>query len=172
MSEYQDRWIQCTPNEIRVRAYYFPWGTKRIPYGSIRALDRFTMTPRRGKGRIWGSGDFEHWANLDPQRPSKSVGFFLDVGRRVVPLLTPDDPDAFEVAVREHADPGPDPNPAGSQGERQSRSNEPPPTRTGWAMSSWPTAWAARSASSLIATQRRPSAVSHRTTVRTGSISA
>ena len=29
---YRDRWIECTPDEIRIRGYYFPWGTKRIPY--------------------------------------------------------------------------------------------------------------------------------------------
>jgi hypothetical protein len=32
----------------------------------------------------------------------KSVGFFVNLGRRVVPLLTPDDPDAFEQVVRPH----------------------------------------------------------------------
>lgn len=83
-----------------MRGYYFPWGTKHIPYASIRSLDRFDMTALRGKGRIWGSGDFRHWANLDPGRPKKSVGFFLDVGARVIPFLTPEDPDRFEQVVR------------------------------------------------------------------------
>jgi hypothetical protein len=107
MSEYHDRWIECTHREIQVHGYYFPWGTKQIPYASIRALDRFTLTALRGKARIWGSGDFRHWANLDPQRPSKSVGFLVDVGRRVIPVLTPDDPDAFEKIVRAHTHLGP-----------------------------------------------------------------
>jgi hypothetical protein len=99
---YRDGRIDCTEAEIRVRGYYFPWGTKSIPYEAIRSLDRFTMSALRGKGRIWGSGDLRHWANLDPGRPRKSIGFFLDVGRRVIPFLTPDDPDAFEQAVRSH----------------------------------------------------------------------
>jgi hypothetical protein len=102
MSLYKDRWIECTDDEIQVRGYYFPWGTKRIPYASIQSLDRFTMTALRGKGRIWGSGDLRHWANLDPQRPRKSVGFFLNLGRHVIPFLTPDDPDAFEQALGPH----------------------------------------------------------------------
>ncbi len=80
MSAYQDRWIECTDTQVRVRGYYFPWGTKRIPYTSIRSLDRFTLTMLRGKGRIWGSGDFKHWANLDPRRPKKSVGFAVNLG--------------------------------------------------------------------------------------------
>jgi hypothetical protein len=105
MSEYQDRWIECTDSEIIIRGYYFPWGTKRIRYASIESLDRFTMTALRGKGRIWGSGDFRHWANLDPGRPRKSVGFFVNLGRAVIPFLTPDDPDAFEQVVRSHVKP-------------------------------------------------------------------
>jgi hypothetical protein len=100
MSLYQDRWIELTDDAVSVRGYYFPWGTKRIPYASIRALERFDMTAWRGKGRIWGSGDFRHWANFDPRRPRKSVGFFLDLGRHVVPFLTPDDPGGFEHALR------------------------------------------------------------------------
>jgi hypothetical protein len=105
MDRYQDRWIECTEHEIRIRGYYFPWGSKRIPYTSIRSLDRFPLTALRGKGRIWGSGDFKHWANLDPGRPKKSVGYFVDVGKRVVPMLTPEDPDAFERAVGREAPP-------------------------------------------------------------------
>ena len=107
MSDYRDRRIECSDGEVRVRGYYFPWGTKRIRYDSIRSLHRFTMTALGGKGRIWGSGDLRHWANFDPQRPRKSVGFFLDVGRRFIPFLTPDDPDAFENVVREHVHLGP-----------------------------------------------------------------
>jgi hypothetical protein len=101
MDQYRDGRIECADREMSVRGYYFPWGTKRIAYTSIRSLDRFDMTATRGKGRIWGSGDLRHWANLDPQRPRKSVGFFVDVGARIVPFLTPDDPDAFERVVRE-----------------------------------------------------------------------
>jgi hypothetical protein len=103
---YRDGRIECTDRAIVVRGYYFPWGTKRIPYTAIRSLDRFAMSARRGKGRIWGSGDFRHWANLDPRRPAKSIGFFVDLGRRIMPFLTPDDPDGFEQAVRSHLRPG------------------------------------------------------------------
>jgi hypothetical protein len=103
MATYQDPKIECTDSEIIIRGYYFPWGGKRIPYSSVRSLDRFDMTALGGKGRIWGSGDLRHWANLDAGRPKKSVGFYIDVGARIIPFVTPDDPDAFEAAVREHA---------------------------------------------------------------------
>jgi hypothetical protein len=109
MSEYADGRIECTVSEVRVRGYYFPWGTKRIPYSTIRSVEKFTMTALRGRGRIWGSGDLRHWANLDPQRTHKSVGFFLDVGRRIIPFVTPDDPDTFERVLGVHLDPGASP---------------------------------------------------------------
>lgn len=107
VSAYMDRWLECTGTELLVKGYYFAWGdfswaTKWIPYSSIKSLERFEMTTWRGKYRIWGSGDFKHWGNYDPQRPRKSVGFFLDVGRHVVPFVTPDDPEAFEQALGPH----------------------------------------------------------------------
>jgi hypothetical protein len=104
---YKDRRIECTATDVLVKGYYFAWGdfawaTKRIPYSAITSVDRFDLTTWRGKYRIWGSGDFKHWGNYDPQRSGKSVGFFLHVGGRVVPFVTPDDPDAFERALEQH----------------------------------------------------------------------
>jgi hypothetical protein len=107
MGDYRDRWIECTSEAIRVRGYYFPWGTKTIPYGSIRSVRRVTLGALRGKGRLWGTSNPRYWASLDPARPSKQVGLVLDLGRRVHPFLTPDDPDAVEAAIREHTGLGP-----------------------------------------------------------------
>lgn len=104
MSEYRDSRIECDDTEVRIRGYYFPWGTKHIAYRSIRSMERFSLTELGGKGRIWGTGDFRHWANLDPERLHKEVGFQLDIGKQIVPLVTPDRPDEFEAVVREHTD--------------------------------------------------------------------
>ena len=105
---YRDRWIECTPEDIQIRGYYFPWGTKRIPYGSIRSLRRVALSTFRGRLRIWGTADPRYWASLDPQRRKKSVGFVVDLERHVRPLVTPDDADTFEVVVRRQAGLGPD----------------------------------------------------------------
>lgn len=107
MSLYEDPRIECTDHEVRIRGYYFPWGTKRVPYAAIRGVERFPLSNLQGRWRIWGSGDFRHWANFDPGRPRKSVGLYLDVGRAVVPLVTPDDPDAAEAVIRAQAKLGP-----------------------------------------------------------------
>jgi hypothetical protein len=103
VSEYRDSRIECDNTGVRIHAYYFPWGTKRIAYPSIRSMERFSLTTFGGKGRIWGTGDFRHWANLDPGRPHKEVGFRLDLGKRIVPMVTPDRPDEFEAVVKEHS---------------------------------------------------------------------
>lgn len=101
MSTYQDDRIQCTDTAVRI-GWYYPWGSKRVRYDSIRSLDRFALSAMRGKLRIWGTGTFTYWANLDPGRPKKDVGFYLETGRHIRPLVTPDDPDGFEKVVREH----------------------------------------------------------------------
>jgi len=101
-SAYKDRFIECTDEALSIRFYYFPAGTKRIPYGNIRAVHRFDMTALRGKGRIWGSGTLRYWASLDPGRPKKSVGITLDIGKFVRPFITPDDPDAVLAIMKQH----------------------------------------------------------------------
>ena len=65
------------------------------------------MSALRGKLRIWGTGNFKIWANLDTKRPHKKVAFIIDNGKSVKPFVTPDDPDAFEAVVRERAGLGP-----------------------------------------------------------------
>lgn len=97
---YRDRWIVCGPDRIEVRGYYFPWGTKRIPYASIKDVRRVKIGVLAGMGRIWGTANPRYWAHLDPKRPSKDEALILDVGRRVSPFLTPDDTDAAESAIR------------------------------------------------------------------------
>lgn len=103
-----DRWIKVTPEGIEIRGYYFPWGTKRVPYSRIRSVQRVDMGVLSGRGRIWGTANPRYWASLDPKRPTKKVGLILDLGRYVRPFITPDDPDAVEAAIRAHAGLGQD----------------------------------------------------------------
>ena len=93
-----------------VRGYYVPWGTKHIPYGAIRGMERVDLSAARGRARIWGTANPAYWASLDPGRPRKRRALVLDLGRRVRPFLTPDDPDAFEAVVRERSGLGPAPD--------------------------------------------------------------
>jgi hypothetical protein len=100
---YDDGRVSCDPTGISIGGYYL-WGAKRIPYASIRAVQRLPLTGANAvrRWRIWGSGDFVHWWNLDPERPHKDVALVLDVGHRVRPTITPDDPDAVERIISGH----------------------------------------------------------------------
>lgn len=104
---YADRWITCTPDAVTIRGYYFPWGTKRIAYTSIRGMRRVRLGATSGKLRLWGTANPRLWASLDPRRPSKKTALILDLGRPVRPFVTPDDADAFEAEIRAHTDLGP-----------------------------------------------------------------
>jgi len=96
--------IACDDSRLVVRRYY-PWGSssKSIPYASIRSVTRSPLTGLTGTWRIWGSSDFAHWCNLDPERPKKEVGLVINAGRRVLPTITPDDPDAVALILAEHS---------------------------------------------------------------------
>ena len=107
MADYDDGSIECDSNAIRIRGYYFPWGAKVIAYNKIKGVQRVELGTLRGKLRIWGTGNFKYWANLDTKRPSKSAGLILDTGKSVKPFITPNDADAVELLVRERAGLGP-----------------------------------------------------------------
>jgi hypothetical protein len=100
VSDYSDRWITCDAEAITVRGYYFPWGSKRIPYSSVRGLERVELGTFTGKPRIWGTANLRYWASLDPQRPSKKIGLVLDLGGFVHPFLTPAEPELAEATIR------------------------------------------------------------------------
>jgi hypothetical protein len=87
---------------VRIRGYYLPVGSKHIPYRTIRSIQRVNMGALTGRARIWGTANPRYWANLDPKRPSKKIGFVLDVGRSVRPFVTPEDPNGFEAVLSEH----------------------------------------------------------------------
>lgn len=100
---YRDRFIECTTGELRIRWYYFPFGTRRIPYSAIRSISRFQLSALGGKGRIWGTGNFRYWANLDPSRPHKEVGLIVDAGKGMKAFITPDEPDTVAEVLSERA---------------------------------------------------------------------
>jgi hypothetical protein len=102
-SLYKDRWIECTDDAVLIRAYYFPWGTKRVRYSAIREIRRLPMSVFTGKGRIWGSTTLRYWASLDPDRPAKDTALVLDTGKWILPFITPDDADAVAAVISGHS---------------------------------------------------------------------
>ena len=98
---YQDRSIGVTEDALTIKGYYFPGTVKRVRLATIRSVRRTDMAALRGRGRIWGTANPGYWANFDPSRPRKTVAFLVDAGKAVKPFVTPDDPAAFESALRE-----------------------------------------------------------------------
>jgi hypothetical protein len=99
--DYEDGKISCTSSGLVIRMYY-PWGSKHIAYEKIRAVSRRQIGTWSGQWRIWGSGDLKHWFNLDSGRTKKTSALLFDVGRRVVPVITPDDTDRVVAVLRAH----------------------------------------------------------------------
>jgi hypothetical protein len=99
-NDYADRFISADADGITIHWYYFPFGTKRIGYSAIRSISRVNMGALTGRARVWGTASASHWASLDPLRAKKQTAFILDLGKTVRPFITPDDPEAFEAAVR------------------------------------------------------------------------
>jgi hypothetical protein len=98
---YDDGRIACDGSGVIIGWYYL-WGNKKIPYSVIRGVNRRPLKRLRGRWRLWGSGDLVHWYNLDTNRPNKTVELEIDTGRRVRPVITPDDPDAVATIIAEH----------------------------------------------------------------------
>lgn len=95
---YDDGRIACDETGI-VIGWYYLWGPKKIAYSTIRSVRKQKVG---GRWRLWGSSDFVHWYNLDGNRPKKSVELELDIGGRVRPVITPDDPEAVAAIIAEH----------------------------------------------------------------------
>jgi hypothetical protein len=96
---YEDRWITREPDRLIIRGYYFPFGRKTIAYRSIQNVTPRPLTAFSGSWRIWGSTDFRHWFHLDPGRPRKKTALVLDLGKRVLPVITPDDSERVAAII-------------------------------------------------------------------------
>lgn len=104
---YDDGSIICGPDWLEIRHYYFPIGAKIIPYAHVKGVQRVQINGvLSGKWRLWGTANPRYWANLDVTRPKKSVGFVIDLGHLVCPIVTPSRPDEFEAVLRERANLG------------------------------------------------------------------
>lgn len=100
---YDDGLVSLDTDGLTIRNYYFPFGTsKRIQYSQIEGVQEYRMGPLTGKGRLWGSGDFQHWLPLDPHRSQKEKAIVLDLGWGIKPTITPNDPDRVLALLQEH----------------------------------------------------------------------
>lgn len=100
---YQDRFLTLDDDGVTIRWYYFPAGTKRIPWRDLERVEEHDLRGRitNGRWRIWGSGDLRHWFHLDWGRPGKDTAFVLHVGKWTRPVVTPAEPETFRRLLLE-----------------------------------------------------------------------
>jgi hypothetical protein len=89
---YDDGRVACDQAHLLLRRYYL-WGDKRLPYSSMASVEEKPLSRGRGAWRIWGSGDFRHWYNLDRTRPDKTVAIEIHTAGWAIPVITPDEPE-------------------------------------------------------------------------------
>jgi len=102
---YEDRHIVCDDEALTLKRYYFPFGSKRIPYAEMRRVDDEPMDWMTGKLRIWGMGPTPVWFHLDVDRPNKDRLLLIDRGSWVKVAVTPDDHAAVLGILRERTSP-------------------------------------------------------------------
>jgi hypothetical protein len=98
---YNDSGLLLDDDGLTIRRYYFPWaGPKRIRYAHVRRVMVRPMGWLTGKGRGWGTAHPGYWFPLDLRRARKDTLLVFDLGRRVKPCVTPDDPDRVVDLLR------------------------------------------------------------------------
>lgn len=98
---YEDSYLVCDDTALTIKEYYFPFGSRRIPYAQIRRVQELPLKPLEGKFRIWGMGLSPHWYHLDWKRPGKKRAIALDLGEWIQPVLTPESHDSVLSLLRE-----------------------------------------------------------------------
>jgi hypothetical protein len=98
---YEDRRLVLDDDAMTIHDYYFPRGSRRIPYREIRGFEEYTMSLLTGKLTLWGTLDLVHWFHLDASRPQKHKAISVNLGAWVRPVVTPDDTEAVLRILRQ-----------------------------------------------------------------------
>lgn len=106
---YDDGGLLLDEGGLTIRRYYFPWaGAKRIAYNAIRHVEARPMGWLTGRGRGWGTSHPGYWFPLDIRRAGKRTLLVFDLGRRVKPCVTPEEPDRVIKLLRSRVPVGSD----------------------------------------------------------------
>jgi hypothetical protein len=101
---YEDSVLLADAGGLTLRRYYFPSaGSKRIEYSAIRSVSARPMSWLTVRGRVWGTGHPGYWFPLDTHRMNKTTLLVLDLGDRVKPCVSPDDPEQVLAVLRARA---------------------------------------------------------------------
>jgi len=99
--EYDDGLLACSDEGLVIGKYDAFLRSKTIPFDQIRAVTQVGLGRVR-RWRIWGTTYPRYWFNFDRHRPRKQVGLVLDLGKRIKPVITRDDPQRVVAVLRQH----------------------------------------------------------------------
>ena len=74
---YSDALVEVDEEGIRLRGYYFPFGSKFVAFSRIARIVAESPTLRNGRWRIWGSGNLRTWFARDWKRPRREAIFII-----------------------------------------------------------------------------------------------
>lgn len=99
---YRDYLVEITDRGIVFDWYYFPFGSKRVPFEDIEWIAITQLAPRAAKWlRIWGTGDFVTWFPLDLDRSKRSAVFQLKLrDKNKYVGFTVEDESATEAVIK------------------------------------------------------------------------
>lgn len=105
MIHYEDDSILLNADHLTIKNYRRPGDMKRVSYTAIRSFESFEMGFWSGRHRLVGIGFGRPraWFQWDRGRRGKSTAISIDIGKRILPTVTPDDPEAVEAVLRELA---------------------------------------------------------------------
>lgn len=97
---YEDRTVRIDPSSVTIARYYFPWGgSKTIARSDIVAV-AVRPASRWSRWRLWGSSNLRNWFPLDTERRDKTHVVEIDIGKRIVPTITPTEPERVADLIR------------------------------------------------------------------------
>ena len=76
---YSDALVDINEQSIRLKNYYFPFGSRRVPFSEIIAVVVKEPTLLNGKWRRWGSGNLCTWFPPDLRRPWRDSIFIIQL---------------------------------------------------------------------------------------------
>ena len=99
---YEDNYIVLSESALTIKHFYFPVGSKRIPYDEITAVREEELDFWSGKWRIWGARKLPQWFHLDWNRPGKERCIIVETSGMLDPVLTPDHHDKVLAILEQH----------------------------------------------------------------------
>ena len=106
MNHYEDRSLLIDDDGITITSYFWPGHRRHIPFSSIVAVEEIPLETFSGRYRLVGFElrrlrDFFPW---DTHRSATSRAIALDIGRRVRPVISPEDHEQVLKLIMEHLD--------------------------------------------------------------------